>query len=258
MSDSFCRKADLGEIQKSTVELLERVSVWTGARGFSCDLGGRMAEFLLLLRRIAESRELPVRRLLEIGCGSGFSLRLWSQVAEKVTGVDLPQAIALSRRLLAAYPSPLNNIDLVESRAEDFRAKEKYDLIISQYVLEHVDEIPQVLNRILENLAPRGLAIHVLNNIESRTVWYVEYRQVTSLLRRLYHSWRERGLLRTVAGPFNYTIPHEPRFGSFAYEMTEYRLERWALRLFRAGFEVLDWFQTSDINYVFVTRPLVA
>jgi SAM-dependent methyltransferase len=240
------------------MDLFERISVGTGASDFSCDFDNHTAAFLLLLRRVAERRGLPVKRLLEIGCGSGYALRLWSQVAEKVTGLDLPQSIDVSRKLLAAYPPPLNNIDLVESRAEDFRSNEKYDLIISQYVLEHVDEIPSVLARIRDNLAPRGLAIHVLNSIESRTSWYVEYRQVTSLPRRLYHSWRERGLLKTAADPFNYTVPHEPRFGSFAHELAEYRLDRWALPLLRAGFEILDWFQTSDINWVVITRQLSA
>lgn len=213
-------------------------------------------EFLLLLRRLGDKNVLPVRNVLELGWGAGYSLRLWSQVAERVTGADVPQAMGLARRLLDAYPPPRHNIDLVESRGEDFTSSEKYDLVLTQYVLEHVDEIPKVLARIRENIEPQGLAIQVLNNTDSRTAWYVEYRQATSLPRRLYHSWRERGFLKTALGALEYTVPHEPRFGSFAHELTEYRLDRWALRLMRAGFEVVDWFQTADFNYVIITRPI--
>jgi len=249
-------KIDVGQIQKTAMDLLDQVAAQASSIGFPCNFETRVAEFLLLLRRVSEKRPLPVRRLLEIGCGAGFTLRLWSLLADHVTGIDLPQAIGQSRKVLATFPPPSRNVELVESRAEDFRATDKYDVIVSQYVLEHVDDIPGVLVRIKENLAPQGIAVHMLNSIESRTAWYVEYRQTTSLPRRIYHSWRERGFLKTALGPFNYTVPHEPRFGSFAYELEEYRLERWALRLLRSGFEILDWFKTSDINQVFITRPL--
>jgi len=56
------------------------------------------------------------------------------------------------------------------------------------------------------------------------------------------------------AGTF--TPPHEPRFGSYSHELAEYRVERWAIRLLENGCEIVDHFQTRDLNWVLVTRPM--
>ena len=63
-------------------------------------------------------------------------------------------------------------------------------------------------------------------------------------------------LLLRKHNPLESTPPHEPRFGDYARELGQYRLEAWALRVLRAGFEVVDHFQTRDVNWVLVTRPL--
>ena len=244
----------LSELQIKTLALLDQLSA-TKERLFTCNIENRAVEFLLLTRRLVALDILPIRNLLEIGCGDGFSLRLWAEIAEYVTGIDLPSQIQISQKLLTGFPPQHNNISLVESAAEDFQTNKKYDVVVTQYVLEHVMDIDKTLSQIHDSLNPNGFAIHVLNNSVSRLSWYIQYRSQSSLPRRIYYSLRDKGLWRTLLNPLNHTTPHEPHFGSFDYELDEYRLDRWTLRLMRAHFEVVDWFQTADFNYVLISRP---
>jgi len=220
------------------------------------DYPGRVSEFMLLFRMLSERISFPVSHLLEIGCGNGFSLRLWAEIADQVTGADLPQAIDSARRMLEELPLPQANVQLLETRAEDLQLKASYELIVSQYVLEHVDDIEQSLMRIRAGLCPGAIGVHILINSVSRSNWYIQYRSQFSWVSRICHSLQKKGALETLANPAVYTPPHEPRFGTFDDELEHYRLDRWALRLMQAEFVADDWFQTSDINYVFVTRRL--
>jgi SAM-dependent methyltransferase len=246
----------LPSVQKAALCLLEQARAAERSLGMSCAPENRTAEFLLLIRRLSAILPWPVQRFLEVGCGSAYSLRLWSETAESVTGIDLAPAITAGRRLLAALTPPRNGILLRECPAEEYRNPGQYDLILSQYVLEHVRDMSEVLARVRENLAPGGVAVHVVNGTASRAAWYMQYREAFSFPRRLYYSLRDRGVFRTVTSPFGHTTPHEPRFGDFGYELEQYRLDSWSLRMLSAGFEVTEWFQTSDLNHVIVTRPI--
>jgi SAM-dependent methyltransferase len=127
-------------------------------------------------------------------------------------------------------------------------------LILTEYVLEHVQDLPRVLGNVADRLAPDGYAVHVLPNVVDRHDWYVAYRAEQSAMRRVRTSVADRGVLRTLRSPFEHTPPHEPAFGDFAREHSEYRLERWAMRMLEAGFEIVDFFSTRDVNTVLVTR----
>lgn len=240
----------------ATLGLLEQVKRCSADRKWNTDVyfENRTVEFLLTLRKLEGLEVLPISRFLELGCGIGYSLLLWSQVADQAVGVDLPEVIGRGRELLGALDLPAANISLQGSTAEDVQAGGRYDVILTQYVLEHVRDIGQTLQNLRAHLEQGGVAIHVLNGCVDRLGWYAEYRLRCSLPRRLAQSVRDRGLLRTLANPFNFTPAHEPRFGDYTRELSEYSLERWALRLYMAGFQIVDVFQTRDTNWVFVTR----
>jgi SAM-dependent methyltransferase len=133
-----------------------------------------------------------------------------------------------------------------------------FDLILTQYVLEHVADIDRTLAALHARLRPGGHVVHVLNSAVDRAGWYVTYRLEHSLLARLRASLATRGWRATARNPLEFTPPHEPRFGDYGREVGQYRLEAWALRVLRAGFEIVDHFQTRDVNWVLVTRPLAA
>jgi SAM-dependent methyltransferase len=251
---------EFGSAQAEALRLLDEAERRRDA--FGVDEGYfpiRTAEFLLLLGKLGRVEDLQTRDVLEVGCGRGWSLRLWCTVARRVVGVDLPPAVAAARELLAAFPPGPGRVDLVPGRAEDLTGADgPFDLVVTQYTLEHVDDIPRTLRGLGTRVGPGGHVVHILNSLVDRHDWHIEYRRQCSPWRRLWASLREQGVTRTLATLGAFTPAHERRFGDFATETREYRLERWALRLMRAGFEVVDFFQTRDVNWVLVTRPLSA
>ena len=225
--------------------------------GFDDYFNLRGTEFLLLVVRLARIDELSVRRVFEVGCGVGFTLRLWAEVADLAVGADLPEEIERAERLLAELPPTDSQIRLHGSAGEELsEIDEQFDLIVTQYVMEHVRSIPSVLANISDRLAPGGHAVHVLPNLMDRQDWYVTWRLQSSMATRARWSVGERGLRETARSPFEHTPPHEPNFGSFAQEHAEYRVEKWALKMLEAGFEIVDFFSTRDVNTVLVTRRL--
>ena len=217
----------------------------------------RTSEFLLLATRLRSRQDFACRRVLDVGCGNGYSLALWSLLAENLVGMDRPDVLEGAHRLLDSFARKGVTTQLVPS-ATDWPMVDlgTFDLILTQYALEHVGDINGALQTLKRLVSPEGYVVHVLPGLADRHDWYIAYRMQTSLFRRLRDSLRERGLLGTLADPVGFTTPHEPRYGSFSREQDEYRLETWTLQVMASGFQVMDYFQTRDVNWVLVTRPM--
>ncbi len=100
------------------------------------------------------------RRVLEIGCGSGWTLELLSSLGHRVTGVEPdPSAVQASRsRGLRVLPGT------GEALPEEL-AGEQFDAVIFMHVLEHVVHPTQALRNALRLLAPGGILVcEVPNN----------------------------------------------------------------------------------------------
>jgi len=100
-------------------------------------------------------------RVLELGCGDGFQLGLLRQRFEHVFAIDP------SRR-------PVNAAEFVFAIAEALPFPDGYfDLIVSNCVLEHLQDRPRGIEEAVRVLRPRGYMAHV---VPSR------YWKATSLL----------------------------------------------------------------------------
>jgi SAM-dependent methyltransferase len=248
------------DVREGALSLLATVSPrWREFTEYPDYFELRTTEFLMALRGLERSGASGPRRVLEVGCGGGYGLMLWSLVAEEVVGSDIPHAVAGARKLLEAFPDRAARIRIVESAGEDLtNVGDGFDLVVTQYVLEHVRDIRATLRRTAALLAAGGAAVHIVPSLIDRHEWYLSYRMGTGRLRRLARSLRGAGPFSLLRDPFGYTPPHSPAFGSFAEEHEGYRLERWAAHMLRAGLEVVDHFQTRDVNWVIVTRPVAA
>lgn len=242
---------EAAEIEAGALKLLDELGA---PRGEADHLEARTAEFVLLIVRLRELGVARPRRILEIGCGNGFSLLLWSLVADEVVGADIPEVASTARRFLSNRPETMA-ISVVDARGEDLsNVIGAFDLVVTQYVLEHVEDIGRTLLEIRSRLGPGGHALHVVPNMLDRTDWFVEYRSNRPVPRRLWDSVRDRGIGRTLRRPLAHVPPHSPEFGTYSDERREYRLERWVARLLRAGFEIVDFFPTRDVNWTVLTR----
>jgi SAM-dependent methyltransferase len=218
----------------------------------------RVAEFLLLLRKLEPHTGLYFPHILEVGCGFGCGPLLWKLTADDVVGIDLEPEIQRARTFIEAFKPDDGSITLIASRAEQLTDDLGYfDLIVTSYVLEHLDDMSLALKNVKKHVRrPNGIVVHVLNSLADRLDWYVSYRIVNSIWNQIRESIRTNGVLFALRNPLSYTPPHEVKFGDFPRELGQYRLERWAHKLMLEGYEIIDWFQTRDVNWVFITRPI--
>jgi ubiquinone/menaquinone biosynthesis C-methylase UbiE len=122
-----------------------------------------------LLRRYVT----PEARVLDVGCGSGANLarlRRLGQPFGSYTGVDFsPSMLALARR---RFGESLG----VTFRQGDATALEdtgqRYDVIVSSYLLDHLSEPAAFVNGVQRFLAPGGRLILVFY---SQPRWFVRF-----------------------------------------------------------------------------------
>ena len=131
---------------------VKRVYAGEVSGGMSIGLG----MYLLPWRRAevdaayAHIRPQAAGRLLEIGCGSGGTLRRLADVGWSVEGLDFdPQAVAVARA--AGLNVRLGGV------AEQGYADDMFDVIVAQHVIEHVLDPEAWIKECLRVLRPGGV-----------------------------------------------------------------------------------------------------
>jgi ubiquinone/menaquinone biosynthesis C-methylase UbiE len=122
-----------------------------------------------LLRRYVT----PEARILDVGCGTGANLarlRRLGLAFGHYTGVDFsPSMLALARKRFGDPPG-------VTFRQDDATALEdtgeRYDVIVSTYLLDHLSEPAAFVNRVQRFLAPGG---RLLVLFYSQPRWFVRF-----------------------------------------------------------------------------------
>jgi SAM-dependent methyltransferase len=116
------------------------------ARDFGVDLERHHAAY-----RWASARAAG-RRVLDAGCGEGYGAARLAEVAAQVTGVDRADAIAVAS---ARYRRPnlaFHALDL--TRLADLG--ERFDLVVSFQVIEHLPDPENFLRALAARVAPGG------------------------------------------------------------------------------------------------------
>lgn len=90
--------------------------------------------------------------LLELGVGHGFCSASLTRHFKRHVIVEGSSAIIADFRKRPG----LDNIEIVHTFFEEYTAREKFDVIVMGFVLEHVDDPAGILNRFKEYLCPGG------------------------------------------------------------------------------------------------------
>jgi len=112
------------------------------------------------LRKVIDhiQRPTPYERILDFGCGSGVMLPYLSQISSQVTALDVD---LLPLESVQAYIPLASNVevkDASKSQVSDLPAN-SFDIIIALDVLEHVKDLPRMLNDLLALLKQSGQLI---------------------------------------------------------------------------------------------------
>ncbi len=99
-------------------------------------------------------KELAGKSVLEVGCGNGLFLRSAARLLPhgKLVGLDISAPV---------LPSDGEGIRFVRADVIDFTVPEKFDVVFSEHVIEHIApaDLPAHLNSVTNALAEDGILI---------------------------------------------------------------------------------------------------
>jgi 2-polyprenyl-3-methyl-5-hydroxy-6-metoxy-1,4-benzoquinol methylase len=108
-----------------------------------------------LAKQSGELRHLPIptgQRLLDVGCGAGWFLRIAKRLGAEVKGIE-PSAVGAARARLAG-------LDVYQGTLEDYLQGEgrndRFDVITANHVIEHAPNPVATLHSMRVLLAPGG------------------------------------------------------------------------------------------------------
>ena len=107
------------------------------------------------------------KKVLDYGCGSGYGAQILSENAQSVTGVDVSnEAVSYAKENFTSNNLTFKNIDEL--------ADEKFDVIVSFQVIEHVRNDKTYLKKLKELLNPGGILLLTTPDKENRLFNYIQ------------------------------------------------------------------------------------
>jgi SAM-dependent methyltransferase len=113
--------------------------------------------------------------VLDIGCGSGYFQRLLADMGYRGSyiGMDICRHTDFDKSRTDVFKA-----DYVQSKIEDFETVGKFDLILSNTALEHIENDALAIAKCNEMLKPGGVQIHIVPTFWSLFLYLVHgFRQ---------------------------------------------------------------------------------
>ena len=114
----------------------------------------------IFLRRVDEVvKFIKTGKVLDIGCSTGIMLSIFKQRGFDVKGVEISKK--------AAEIARSKGIDVVVGPFEKIQFSEKFNLVILNHTLEHLENPLEVLEKVKKILKPKGYLMIDLPNFDS-------------------------------------------------------------------------------------------
>jgi SAM-dependent methyltransferase len=117
---------------------------------------------LILKREVRKVRSIlggGQHRVLDIGCGTGWTSAFWRDNGFDVTGLE-PSA---ARRAVAQEKY---GIPVIGDYLEDAEIDQQFDVVILRHIIEHFESPADLLSKAAEFVAPGGVLLVVVPNIK--------------------------------------------------------------------------------------------
>lgn len=151
----FIHPVPLQDLKERTMDAL------TDAEFFGNEWMKWLHERIVINKEIREVKtylSAATPRLLDIGCGTGWSTSIWQKNGFAVTGLEP----SLTRGQVARDVYKLN---VSHEHLENFVTPELFDVIVLRHLLEHIAEPKKMLIKIKSFLKPDGILLIVIPNI---------------------------------------------------------------------------------------------
>jgi len=169
-------KENVEEFSKAPIE--NSVSANVGSARYTYKMFNAFADLELaaaLSNKVSSSRKKPALKLLDYGCGYGYLLRL-----SKVFGIDA-KGVELSQLRIAECRA----LGLTAGTADQILGDEKYDIVISQSVIEHSNRLDTYIENIAMSLEKGG--VFLCNGLYVKTIEIEQNRGRYKLVHPISH-----------------------------------------------------------------------
>ena len=151
----FARPVLLGELTSRQMDGIDNAEM------FNSRLMKQLYVHLFIKREIAKIKKhlpKPQPTLLDIGCGAGWTTRIYADHGFQVTGLE-PSA-ARARHARETY-----GLTIIEDYLENLEVAARYDVIVFRHVIEHFADPVALIREARRLLAPGGVMLFVVPNI---------------------------------------------------------------------------------------------
>ena len=229
----------------------------------------RRGEFLLQRMLLPEIFSGRFNRALEIGCGIGYKSLLLAEIAGNVEGIDMSEpyhgfpgnvpAAVYGQQILGKIGAGRVRLSI----AEDFAVylnerKGAYDLVITDYVLEHVPDPAPLYRAIFDALVPGGVAVHTIPNTHDAMDTLLRLNLGASLKEYAkavagFFLGRKRRQKLTLNGLL-VPITHSEYISDYREQFDVYKLESYVYPMIEAGFVIERVVPTREHSYTLAAR----
>lgn len=165
------RKDELGEFLNRPIFIMKSIKEQQGELDrFSTTYENRNTEFLNIMKKMNIDVMLPYIEpmrdgsVLELGCGEGDSTKLIAPLFKKVVVREgSKKFINKAKENLKKY----KNIEFSEGLFETFTASKGFDVIIANYIFEHVEDVAQIMNICYDSLNEKGILFITVPNAKA-------------------------------------------------------------------------------------------
>lgn len=136
----------------------------------------KMAEELLNFSKLNNSAHNQIKRILDIGCGTGYLTKLLYTLfpSANITAIDLaPGMIEIAK----VYCCESSNIEFICGDIEEITINGQYDLIISNATFQWFNQLQITMNKLYELLTTKGILCFTTFGIQTFSELHESYEK---------------------------------------------------------------------------------
>ena len=174
MKDKLLKTHELGFLQLADLPSAEELSDYYAKSYYQNESAGyrkcysplelEAIEFRIAMRNQLIKSLRPERpgKMLDVGCGEGFTLKFYKSLGWHVTGIDFSSAGV--DQMNPDCASCVKQGDIFKLLKAQIESGEKYDLVWLGNVLEHVLDPEELLEMLRRVVSPSGIAVVTVPN----------------------------------------------------------------------------------------------